>query len=291
MEMNEILYQRLLDRIQQHWAGLPDKPEETPETTLVALWRCVAGLDPGGKLDAEGDARLTALVERRIGGEPLAYLTGSQLFMGIDFLSSPEAMIPRKETEILGKAALKLTEQLAQELEAVKIIDLCTGSGNIALTLAHYEPLCVVFGADLSEDAVQLATRNALRLGLAARAHFFSGDLFAPFEQPEFLGQMDLVTCNPPYISSAQVEKLPGEILHHEPYLAFDGGPFGIRILTRVIREAPRFLKPGGWVCFEVGLGQGKALLNMINKSGLYSNVEASNDEAGEIRVLQARLI
>jgi release factor glutamine methyltransferase len=287
---NKKQYLDLLTRLQSHWAGLPDKPEETPETTLDALWRCAAVSKPGGVLGVEEEARLNALVDQRLRGEPLAYLIGKQYFMGIEFLSDPGAMIPRKETEILGRAALGLAKQLAQQAGVIKIIDLCTGSGNIALTLAYNEPGAKVWGADLSEDAVRLAQRNALHLGLADRARFYPGDLFAPFEQDEFLGQMDLVTCNPPYISSAQVVKMPEEIIHHEPHLAFDGGPFGVRILTRVIRESPRFLKTGGWVCFEVGLGQGKAMLNLINKSGLYTNVAVMNDEAGEIRTLQARL-
>ena len=285
------LYQDLINLLQNGWAGLPDKPLETPQTTLEALWRCSNGQEyrSDGEISSEEARKLRELVDQRLNGSPLAYLTGRQSFMGIDFLSSPEAMIPRKETEILGRASVELARQLAEDNKSIRIIDLCTGSGNIALTLAYYVLDSQVDGADLSEEAVMLARRNAQHLGLADRSRFFQGDLFAPFENDEFLGKMDLVTCNPPYISSAHVEKLPGEIIQHEPRLAFDGGPFGIRILTRLVRESPRFLKPEGWLCFEVGLGQGNAMLNMVNKANLFIDIEPFRDNYGEIRVLQAR--
>jgi release factor glutamine methyltransferase len=285
----QTIYQDSLALLQSHWAGLPDKPDETPETTLDALWRCAASSEPGGELGVEEEARLTALVEKRLEGEPLAYLTGKQFFMGIEFLSSPEAMIPRKETEILGMAALAIARELAQEKGDIKVMDLCSGSGNIALTLAYYEPHCTVVGADISPEAVQLARRNAEHLNLAGRSRFYAGDLFAPFEQDEFLGQMDLVTCNPPYISAAQVEKMPGEIANHEPRLAFDGGPFGVQVLARFMRESHRFLRPGGWICFEMGLGQGKAILNMLNKTDRFERIEALVDDASEVRAFKAR--
>lgn len=287
------LYQELLNLFLNGWAGLPDKPLETPETTLEALWSFSNGQEykADGEIGSEEAQKLRVLVEQRLNGAPLAYLTGRQSFMGIEFLSSPEAMIPRKETEILALASVDLARQLAVGGKPIRIIDLCTGSGNIALTLAHYIPDCQVFGADLSYEAVDLARRNAMHLGLADRSRFFQGDLFAPFENEEFLGKMDLVTCNPPYISSAHVEKLPEEIIQHEPRLAFDGGPFGIRILTQLLRESPRFLKPDGWLCFEVGLGQGNAMLNMLNKANRFLDIEPFRDNSGEIRVLQARFI
>ena len=290
---SHILFRELLSQLQTGWAGLPDKPEETPQTTLMALLRSTGALqqdDHSGEFSSNVEQSLRILVEQRLDGVPLAYLTGRQVFMEIEFLSSPEAMIPRKETEILGKAALGLARQLSVGRKLVRVIDLCTGSGNIALTVAHFVPECQVTGADLSGEAVQLAQRNAMYLGLANRAQFLQGDLFAPFESEQYWRQMDLITCNPPYISSAQVEKLPTEIFGHEPRLAFDGGPFGIKILTRLVREASRFIRPGGWLCFEVGLGQGKTILNLVSKVGAYQNIQPFLDEAGEIRALQAQL-
>jgi release factor glutamine methyltransferase len=289
------LVRELLARLENGWNGLPDKPEETPELTLRELWCKVAGGIPQNgneglpELNGAGETLLRELVEKRLSNVPLAYLIGRKSFMGIDLLAGPGAMIPRKETEIVGRAAVETVKEIAREQEQVFVIDLCTGSGNLALLLAFNEPKCQVCGADLSEEAVELARQNSLHLGLDQRVKFFQGDLFAPFASETYFGSMDLITCNPPYISQAQVEKLPEEILDYEPHLAFDGGPFGVKVLTRLVAEAPRYLKTGGWLCFEVGLGQGKVMANLVKKSGLYADIETYADEKGEIRALRAR--
>jgi release factor glutamine methyltransferase len=286
------LYQELLDMLQAGWTGLPEMAEETPRTCLQTLWRFAGGPESilASEINLVTEQRIRSLVEQRLGGEPLAYLTGRQVFMGIEFISSPEAMIPRRETEILAKAALELAKQLTESQNPINVVDLCTGSGNIALTLAYFEPGCRVIGVDLSENAVQLAQRNAQHLGLSNQVQFHQGDMFSTIESSHLMGQIDLVTCNPPYISSMHVEKLPQEIILHEPRMAFDGGSFGIKILLRLVRDAPRFLKAGGWVCFEIGQGQGKPILNMLNKSNQYQNIHTFQDDAGEIRTLQAQI-
>ncbi len=172
--------------------------------------------------------------------------------MGIEMLAGPEALIPRKETEIVCKGALsKLTEA-----GSCQIFDVWCGAGNLGLALATLLPGVGVTGSDISEDAVALANRNAAFLGLSERGRKFQpGDLFAAFDGPLYIGKMDLIICNPPYISSARVDQLPREIAAFEPRLAFDGGPFRRSILTRLVREAHKFLGPGGWLAFEVGLG------------------------------------
>jgi release factor glutamine methyltransferase len=199
-------------------------------------------------------------------------------------------MIPRQETEILGRAALGLLQAQAKERGQTTVIDLCTGSGNVALALAWHVPSGRVWGGDLSEDAVQLARQNAQHLGLADRVQFRVGDFLTPFETEALEGQVDLVTCNPPYISTARVDKLPHEIAGFEPRLAFDGGPFGIRLLTRLVKEAPRFLKPGGWVVCEVGLGQGEAMARVFQKAPVYRKTQVFADEQGEVRALAAQI-
>ncbi len=291
--MTAELHAELLSRLEQNWNGLPDKPGETPSGTLRRLWlhACVApeGEGPLPAADDAARARLRALVERRLAGEPLAYLVGSQNFMGIEFLAAPGAMIPRSETEILGRAALRLLESIVAERGSARVIDLCTGSGNIALALAHLVPACRVIGCDISPEAVAVAERNAARLGLAARFSARTGDFLAPFDTPEFLGSVDLITCNPPYISSSRVDQLPDEIRRHEPRPAFDGGPFGIRLLTRLLHDSPRFLRHGGWVACETGLGQGEAMAAKFRQSPAFQSVETFSDEAGRVRALAAR--
>lgn len=289
------LFGQLLEKLTASWTDQPDKPEENPVTTLRALWflsfgdaRSVQGIEDAAlpALDQLSVRRLEEYVEMRISGVPLAYITGRQSFMGLELLAGREAIIPRLETEILGNAALTKLREMVWDRGRARVIDLCTGSGNLALALAHYEPNCVVFGVDLSPEAVSLAELNAERLGLGLRVRFQQGDLFGPYESQDFLGEMDLVTCNPPYISTARVETMPLEISGFEPRLAFDGGPFGVNILTRLIREAHRFLKPSSWLCFEVGLGQGKAIAQMLRANPHYRLVEPWSDERGEVRAL-----
>jgi release factor glutamine methyltransferase len=146
-----------------------------------------------------------------------------------------------------------------------------------------------VYAADLSKEAVELARGNAEHLRLSNRVEFRDGDLLAPFDNDEFIGKVDLLTCNPPYINSAKVQTMPKEISEHEPRLAFDGGSLGIGILMRLTQQAPRFLRSGGVLAFEVGLGQGAALVKRLKGGGAFKDVQTALDEAGAIRVVYAR--
>ncbi len=287
----------LLAELKGHWVPQPDKPEETPEVTLQALWFAAAN-DPRGlarvdgklpALDAAGSARLKEMVGRRIQGIPLAHITGRQSFFGMELLSGPGALIPRLETEALVNGALKHVREAVKAQGKALVIDLCTGAGNVALALAWSEPAATVFGADLSEDAVALANQNARHLGLEKRVTFKAGDLFAPVDEERFYGQVDVLTCNPPYISSSKVPLMAKEISEHEPKLAFDGGPFGVNILMRLIAGAPKFLKPSGWLCFEVGLGQGEGVRGRLEKSGHYTDFDSVKDSKGDVRAVMAR--
>jgi release factor glutamine methyltransferase len=290
----------LLARLDKEVDLLPDKPEENAETTLVALWWTAAGhpcsiekamgRGPKPELTAEQRSVLESLVQKRIDGVPLAHLTGRQEFLGIDLLTSPAALIPRKETEILGNAALDLMGEMESERGTVTLLDVCTGSGNLALAMTARQSRCRTFGADISEVAIQLARENARFLGLEDRVEFLVGDLMEPFRD-RLGGLVDLLTCNPPYISTAKVDTMPGEISSHEPAEAFDGGTFGVAILMRLIREAPLLLCPGGWLAFELGLGQGLAMLKRLEKSADYSAIRSFENEAGEIRALAARRV
>jgi release factor glutamine methyltransferase len=280
-------------------ALLPDHPGETVTSTLAALWHAAAGrplsvrlaaVTPLPALDKAGASRLRELVRRRLDGVPLAHLTGRQRFMGLELHASAEALIPREETELLGRAALERLRTIIRDRDEALVIDACTGSGNLALALAWHEPRAKVWGADISREAIAIARRNATQLGIARRVSFRVGDLLAPFETPEFPGRVDLLVCNPPYISSAKVDGMHAQVADHEPRLAFDGGPFGIRILQRVVNEAPRLLRAGGTLAFEVGQGQGLAVRRRLERSGRFVDVAQVLDKAGHVRVLMARL-
>lgn len=293
------LLNTLLAELEAGLRTLPDKPEETSVSALRALWHLASDHAvsaaralqlPLPPLDTSAQERLRVLLRQRLSGVPLAHLTGRQQFMGLEMLAGPGALIPRHETEILGRVALDLLGQLATAQSTVHVIDVCTGSGNLAAALAAAAPAARVFAADLSAEAVALARRNVEHLGLADRVQLGVGDLLAPFDTADHLGRVDLLTCNPPYISTGRMATMPDEIVGHEPSLAFDGGPLGVRILQRLIKEAPRFLRPGGWLAFEVGLGQGPSVAQRLRKSGAFGEVHTHDDAQGQVRVLSARV-
>jgi len=275
---------------------LPDKPEETIESVIRALWLCSAGIPasagraarlPLPALTEAQQKTLAGLLEQRAHGTPLAHLTGRQQFMGLEFLCNSKALIPRKETEILGYAAFALLdEKILPSTLAPQVLDLCTGSGNLACAIAGRVPSAILYAADLSPEAVALALANAHQLGCADRVRGFTGDLFGPFEAEPYHRFFDLIVCNPPYITSAKLPSLNPEIFAHEPGMAFDAGPFGLAILSRLIQDATRFLKPGGWLVFESGLGQGQGLLRRVSKDIQYVNTQGLKDDKGNVRVI-----
>lgn len=297
MTPNEIdaAFAGLLLRLQRDLKTLPDKPDETPEATLACLWALAAGVPLAlsqadgfrpGLLDGDAEAHLLDLVERRLAGTPLAYLTGRQDFMGRVLLASPAALVPRRETEQLGYAAVERLRALA--LDDLLVLDVCTGAGNVALGIACHVEHARLFGADLCENAIGLARENARFLG-RHDVEFRAGDLLAPFNEAPFYNAVDVLTCNPPYISSTRVDLMPAEISRHEPRLAFDGGPFGIGLIRRFLKEAPNYLKPGGWVLVEVGAGQGVGVARSLAADPRYDETNTYSDAAGEIRVIEAR--
>jgi release factor glutamine methyltransferase len=289
-------FEELLAGLRDQLATLPDKPEETAAATLRALWHAAAGAPKSTELASEAPLpvlgtgqheMLRRLIERRLAGAPLAHLTGKQRFLGLEMLVGPEALIPRKETELLAQTALDLLA--AAEPGGRRVVDVCTGCGNVAVAIARRAPGARVFASDLSAEAVALAQRNAEQLGVADLMHFRAGDLLAPFDLPDFRGNVDMITCNPPYIATTNVERMPDEIARHEPRLAFDGGPFGVSILRRLMHDAPRLLRPSGWLVFEVGLGQGPSMVRMLEKHAEFSRVTGVSDAHGAVRVVTAQ--
>lgn len=283
-----------LRRALEQLPAQPDLPEETADTTLRALWHAAAGRPLSASaasetalpaLDDEGFQRLRQLAARRLAGTPLAHLSGRQRFLDMEMLAAPGALVPRRETELLAREAIAIAATLPPGALAV---DVCTGCGNVALALARHGPVEMrVFGADLSDEAIALASENARHLGLAQQVVFECGDLLAPFETDAFLGRVLLLTCNPPYISSGKVDDLGHA--GREPRLAFDGGPLGVAILVRLLQEAPHLLADGGWLAFEVGLGQGAAFSRRLQASADWDTVRSATDAHGAVRVLLAR--
>lgn len=293
------LYNELLGLLLDNLETLPDKPEESAEATLKALWLAASGEPISAQMAIEKqlpdlDVRqiecVKEFVTKRLQGTPLAHLTKRQQFMGIELLAGPEALIPRKETELLGSAAIKLLHNILENQKSALVIDVCTGAGNLPIAYAINLPNIHVYAADVSWDAVSLANRNVKSLQLEDRVHIRKGNLLDPFDDNEFIKKIDLLTCNPPYISSAKVETMHQEIRNHEPRLAFDGGAFGINILNNLIQQAPTYLKEGGWLAFEVGLGQGQGIMKRMSKSNNFINICSVDDSNGDVRVILAQV-
>ena len=293
------IYEEALGRLQDSLATLADKPEESAQTTLHALWFTASGspLSAQGAtgkelpcLNPNQELELHRLIGLRLAGTPLAHITGRQQFMGLELLAGPEALIPRKETELLAERAMALLQEEHLGDRRPYIIDLCTGAGNLAIFFALSFKEAKVFASDISPDCIELTQRNIVLHEVSDNVELRMGDLLEPFNSEEFYGNIDLILCNPPYISSGRVGEMAGEISMHEPSQAFDGGPFGISIINRLIQDSLKFLRAGGWLAFEIGLGQGPSVIKRIEKKQSYSRVVPVRDREGNVRTLLAQL-
>ena len=213
------------------------------------------------------------LIEKRAVHIPLQHLTGEQNFMGLDFLVNEHVLIPRQDTEIL-------VEEIMRDLhDGIRILDMCTGSGCILLSLLHYSNDCSGVGVDVSEDALAVARQNADRLA-EKQAVFIQSDLFEKVE-----GSFDLVVSNPPYIRSQEIAGLMPEVREHEPHLALDGKDDGLHFYREIIKGAMPHLKRGGQLFFEIGYDQGEAVQALLAANG-YTEIAVVKDYAGLDRVV-----
>lgn len=193
-------------------------------------------------------ASYNPLVARRAAREPLPYITGRREFWDLTFEVSPAVLIPRPETELIVEAAL---ERFPSCADPMTFVDACTGSGIVAIALARERPNARVIATDISQDAIDVARRNASRLGVDGRVQFVRGDLLAPIAGP-----VDLITCNPPYVAEVSRPGLQPEVRDHEPPVALYGGRDGLRLVARTVAEAVPRLRRGGYLIFEFGFGQ-----------------------------------
>jgi release factor glutamine methyltransferase len=204
-------------------------------------------------------------------------------FLGVEIETGPGALVPRAETELCGTVAIAKL----RELGGTRLIDVCCGTGNLACAIATALPAVRGWALDLTDGCVALARANVLRLGLGERITVAQGDLFAPLTGHEVTGVFDVITCNPPYISTAKLATR--DDLADEPREAFDGGPYGVSIHQRVARDALALLRGGGWLVMEFGLGQERQLELVLGRARGYDVIEWSQDASGAPRVVAAR--
>lgn len=274
MTLRELLKQgekRLSD------AGVPDAG-----TDAWALMEFALGMEKNyyffhenDKIDKKQQENYEKYLRQREKRIPLQQITGSAWFMGHEFYVNDQVLIPRFDTEILVEEAGKLLKP------GMRILDMCTGSGCILLSLLAGYPDATGTGADISDQALLVAEVNRKRLGL--EAEFLKSDLFSQVK-----GKFDLIVSNPPYIAAKELENLMPEVRDHEPWLALDGKEDGLHYYREIVRQAPDFLKPGGWLLFEIGYDQGEQVRNMLEISG-YARVRIGKDLAGLYRTALGR--
>ncbi len=242
-------------------------------------------------LDEDKQGLFEKAVTRRAKREPLQYIVGSQEFWGLDFIVGPDVLIPRPETELVVETALKITGHGRRSTEGdtpFMIVDLCTGSGCIAVSLAREIRNARLFAIDTSGKALAIARENARKHGVSERIRFLEGDLFQPLEELDVRGQVDIVTANPPYIRSGDLRGLQPEVRDFEPEIALIAGPMGKELHQKIIDRAPAFLKRHGALIMEMGEGQAEGLIEIMNKNGRYAAPEILKDLAGIDRVIVA---
>jgi release factor glutamine methyltransferase len=209
--------------------------------------------------------RYFALISERSTGKPTQYITGHQEFWGLDFEVTPDVLIPRPETEHVVETVLELLDRHGRAKdERLRIVDVGTGSGCIALALAAELPRAILFGADISRMSLVVASGNAVRLGMPERVKFLEGDLLARFLDDDFLGTFDFVVSNPPYVSRDELDKVQREVRDFEPRVALGDLASNDEIYRRLFPQALRVLKPGGHVAVEIGYNMRDAVVSLF---------------------------
>jgi release factor glutamine methyltransferase len=283
--MNEAPWtvRRVLQWTTQHFTRHAlDAPRLTAEVLLahaLGVDRVRLYVDLDRPLEKPELASYRGLVERRAAGEPTQYLTGQREFYQRLVHVDPRVLIPRPETELLVEVALAFLPPNAVS----RVVDACTGSGCVAISVAAERPLAQLWATDLSQGACDVARANALNHGVSDRCQILHGDLFAPLEREE---PFDAVLSNPPYVADPEFPGLSAEVLR-EPRLALEGGPDGLRLVRRLVAEAKDWLRPGGMLALEIGETQGQAVRGLLTEAG-YQDVRIEQDWEKRDRVARA---
>ena len=270
-------------------ASLSENPDRKLDARLLLEASC--GTDYQTLL-ADGNERLVtdeefrryeSMLERRSGHEPVAYILGAQDFMGLPFFVTRDVLIPNQDTENLVEEAMKEVHG------GMRILDLCTGSGCILLSLLHYSADTTGVGTDLSAAALRVAAENGGRLGLSDRAVWKQGDLYEALAGAESSSKFDLIVSNPPYIPTAVIGTLMPEVAEMEPRMALDGGEDGLGFYRRILAGARDVLKIGGVLMMETGFDEAADVAAMMRQSG-FLDLQIIRDYGGQDRIVRGEL-
>lgn len=260
-------------------------------------------------LDEKETLDLNDILNKRINNMPLQYIIGKTEFMGLPFYVSPAVLIPRQDTEIIVEECLKIIDSISRqniienrttqyrydENEAdkneineyqniIKVLDMCTGSGCIAISIAHYSPTSIVTACDISQDALCIAKENCKLNKIEKRVNLRCGNLFDALDGQQ---KFNMIVSNPPYIETKDIVELQKEVKDYEPSLALDGGHDGLNFYRKIIANAPKYLTNCGYLVFEIGYNQGKSVKNLMNK--YFCDVNVYKDLSGNDRVIVGR--
>jgi release factor glutamine methyltransferase len=226
-----------------------------------------------------------AMIKRLADGEPIQYITGVQEFWSMDFIVNREVLIPRPETEILVEQVIKAyKENSYAERPVVNILDMCTGSGAIAVAVASEIKNAVIVASDISEEALNIARQNITRHGMQNRITLLEGDLFEPFKGLN--NHFDIIVSNPPYITKEDYRLLPVKIRDFEPKIALESGVDGLSHIRAILEKVPHFLSPGGWLMLEMDPSQTDVVNKIIHKNGYFISASVIKDYSGRDRIV-----
>jgi release factor glutamine methyltransferase len=279
-----------IQRLTQAEVPEPRAAAEVLLADLLSMPRWQLRLDSDCILAAPLYIQYVERLMRRQCGEPVQYITGRQEFWSLEFDVSADVLIPRPESELLVEHGMRLVQQWHRRhpQQALNLLDVGTGSGNLAVSLARELPQSLVCGIDCSFAALQIAQRNAQRLGVAQQMRWICGDLLSPF--PNHRQRFALCVSNLPYVTLDEWRQLPREIRSYEPSGALVGGHDGLELIRRLIADSPRVLAPGGSLLLEVGWQQAAKVLEIVQQSGFFHRMDVYRDLAGIERVVWAQM-
>ncbi|MGB8658120.1 MAG: peptide chain release factor N(5)-glutamine methyltransferase [Candidatus Zixiibacteriota bacterium] len=264
---------------------------DRPRTNAELLLEAVLGvkkidlyLDRDRALTPQHILKINQFIQERISGKPLQYIVGSTEFFGSEFEVNQSVLIPRPETETLVEIVIDRLKGIPQP----RIIDLGTGSGAIAISLAKNLNGSCLFATDISSDALTLAGRNAKRHRVESQIEFLCGDLFEPLRSKNLEETIDCVVSNPPYVSQEEFARLPKEVRDYEPVVALKSSEDGVSFHRKIVEESLSFLKKGGMLALEVGLGQANKVAELVREQMDFKNTEIKKDLGGIDRIVIA---
>jgi release factor glutamine methyltransferase len=272
-----------IERLEAADMGSPRMNAEVLLMFVLGVNRAYLYAHPERELTAEEEARYDEVLAQRATGMPSQYITGHQEFWGLDFVVTPAVLIPRPETEHLVETVLELARGIARP----KLVDVGTGSGCVALALAHELKSAAVYAVDVSADALEIAGANAARLRLDGRVHFTQSNVL---EALAGVHDFDFVVSNPPYVGFGEADKVQKSVRDFEPRVAVFAGEQGLDVIGALIEQAHRALKPGGWLAMEIGYSMRDAVVNLLSPT-MWEDVRVVPDLQGIPRVVAARKV